>query len=392
MDGYNGPLKQALTTEIGFSPIGEIASTGTKCFYGTFDGNNKAICSLYINIDRDENVGAGLFSTCYGEVRNLGLVNTNITVKGITTSVGGLIGVSYNNIYNSYVTGNINTTGSSWMPVGGLCGVMQGNGDIENCYNIANINCENIKEETGSANITCGGIVGQTENEEVIISKCFNKGNIFVNGGNNETIVGGICGAINSGEIIKNCYNSAIVKGTTKAQTLSAIRVGGIVGNLNSDLFNCYNFGNVVIIEKVYTLSIGGIVGNVRTNKVINNVYNMGEVIVEYSTGGSTIGGIIGENGILALNNAYNIGRIVIENGDSQTIGSISGRTNQITFNNCYYETGTYDVGVGESEAVTGVIEVDSIDESVLSVVNGEGAFKEDTKGINNGYPILEWQ
>ena len=63
-------------------------------------------------------------------------------------------------------------------------------------------------------------------------------------------------------------------------------------------------------------------------------------------------------------------------------------------FKECYYLKGTYDVGVGESENSTGVIQLDSIEDfpSVLDVVNGEGAFKEDTNNINNGYPILEWQ
>ena len=46
------------------------------------------------------------------------------------------------------------------------------------------------------------------------------------------------------------------------------------------------------------------------------------------------------------------------------------------------------------NETVIGVMELDSIDKfpSLLSVVNEEGAFKEDTAGINNGYPILDWQ
>ena len=210
MDGYNGPLKQALTTEIGFSPIGEIASTGTKCFYGIFDGNNNAICSLYINIDRDENIKVGLFSTNYGEIRNLGLVNTNITVKGITTSVGGVTGVGHNNIYDCYITGNINVTGSSWMPVGGLCGVMQEEASIENCYNLANINATNIKEGWGSADIGCGGIVGQGKAN---INKCYNKGKIVANGGDNYINIGGICGHLDDG-YIKNCYNNAEIEGS----------------------------------------------------------------------------------------------------------------------------------------------------------------------------------
>ena len=44
--------------------------------------------------------------------------------------------------------------------------------------------------------------------------------------------------------------------------------------------------------------------------------------------------------------------------------------------------------------ASTGVTELDDISKfpSVLEVVNGEGAFKEDVNNINGGYPILEWQ
>ena len=35
-----------------------------------------------------------------------------------------------------------------------------------------------------------------------------------------------------------------------------------------------------------------------------------------------------------------------------------------------------------------------SLDEipSVISVINGDNAFVEDTNNINNGYPILKWQ
>ena len=89
------------------------------------------------------------------------------------------------------------------------------------------------------------------------------------------------------------------------------------------------------------------------------------------------------------INNAYNIGTINIENANNKLVGSISGDGN-ITFNNCYYLKGTYDVG----GTVTGITELDSINEfpSVLEVVNGDEAFKEDTNNINNGYPILNWQ
>ena len=92
--GYSGTLKQALTSGTGFSPIGN--QERTNSFYGTFDGDNKAICSLYMNMNSDENLVVGLFTENYGEIKNIGLVNTNIKVQGeINAIVGGLVGVNY---------------------------------------------------------------------------------------------------------------------------------------------------------------------------------------------------------------------------------------------------------------------------------------------------------
>ena len=74
--------------------------------------------------------------------------------------------------------------------------------------------------------------------------------------------------------------------------------------------------------------------------------------------------------------------------------GSLIESYNIAIYERCYYLTGTYNVEVGGGETVTGVIGMDRIEDfpSVLDVVNREGAFKEDTEGINNGYPILECQ
>ena len=403
--GYKGPLKQALTSETGFSPIGELSTTGTRYFYGTFDGDNNAICSMYINIDTDESVCAGLFSTCYGVVRNLGLVNTNITVYGLITAVGGITGRGYNNIYNCYVTGNINATGNSWMPVGGLCGVMQEEANIENCYNLANVNATNIQEEVGVADIGCGGIVGQGQ---VNINKCYNKGNIIVNGGNNRISVGGICGSPTNNATIENCYNNAKIEASSnlKRRDEDRVYIGGIIGTFPiNNLQYCYNSGEIV--GNAETLYMGGITGNLSgQNAIISNVFNIGKITIKKEkTEGAHVGGINGGNagGNIQINNAYNTGTINVENLDVllvQNIGSIFGNNwaNSIKFNNCNYLAGTYNVGVGGSGSSTGVTQLDSIEDfpSVLSVVNGgneeEGEFVEDTNNENNGYPILQWQ
>ena len=399
--GYNGPLKQALTSWTGFIPIGELSTTGTKYFYGTFDGDNNAICSMYINIDTDEDVLAGLFSTCYGEIRNLGLVNTNITVQGLLTAVGGIAGRGYNNIFNCYVSGNINVTGSSWMPVGGLLGVMQEEANIENCYNLANINATNIQEEVGVANLNCGGIVGQGK---ININKCYNKGNIVLEGGNNAVSGGGICGMQYNNVTVENCYNNAKIEANSNLKrTEDRGYIGGIIGTSpTNNLQYCYNSGEIV--GNAETLYMGGITGNLSGQNaiIINNVFKNKKITIKKEKAEiAIVGGINGGNagGNIQINNAYNTGIINVENLDvlvDQVIGSIFGNNwkNTIKFNNCNYLAGTYDVGVG-SGASTGVTQLDIIEDfpSVLSVVNGgneeEGEFVEDTNNVNNGYPIF---
>ena len=222
--GYEGKLKEALTSGEGFKPIGELTtSTSENLFYGTFDGNNNAICSLYININSDKQVLGGLFSVSYGEIVNLGLVDAEITVQGLQgeqgglTSIGGLAGISYNNIYNSYVTGNINVTGDSWMNVGGVCGVKRDSGNIEKVYNLANIECKNIAEKQEENAIMCGGVLGGLQDcEEAKVEKCFNKGTINADGINVSVCAGGIIGGNSNNVnncIIKNCYNNAKIQG-----------------------------------------------------------------------------------------------------------------------------------------------------------------------------------
>ena len=265
--GYEGNLKQLLTTGEGFIPIGD--QEGTNSFYGTFDGDNNVICSLYENIDRNEDIRGGLFAVNYGETKSLGLIDININARGVLTIVGGITGKSYNNIYNCYVTGDIKVTGSFWMPVGGLCGTMSKKANIENCYNLADIESENIKEGYGDADIGCGGIVGQGYAN---INRCYNKGNINVNGGENRVAVGGICGHLDDG-YIKNSYNNGRVEASSE-QTKGECYIGGIVGASEvNEILNCYNSGEIIV--DMYGTRMGGIVGDQRANGTIDNVFNI---------------------------------------------------------------------------------------------------------------------
>ena len=396
--GYNGPLKQSLVSGSGFIPIGDQREDGTKYFYGTFDGDNKAICSLYININSNQGVNAGFFSKARGNIKNLGLVNADVIVVGALANVGILSasgGTSENNIFNCYATGKLNVTGNSWMCVGGLCGVASAN--IENCYNLVNIECKDTYSgQENMSNISCGGIVGRFSG--VNINKCYNKGNIICDGGNNAIIVAGICGsATNQEGNIKNCYNNGKIE-TMGQGTRSDKSLSGIVANSNlSDIAYCYNSGELVCNAE--NSNIGGIVAIQHKALEISNIFNIGKIDVKEENI-NYLGGIIATisaaEANVNMNNAYNTGIINVENPVIQEIGSIAGYNwnNLITFNNCNYLLGTYDKGVGVISSYTGVIELDSIDKfpSVLEVVNVEGVFEEDRSNINNGYPILSWQ
>lgn len=396
--GYDGNLKQLLTTGEGFIPIGEQAIDGENYFYGTFDGDNNVICSLYENINTDENLRAGLFSTTYGKIQNLGIVNTNINVKGAATIIGGLTGGSYNDIHNSCVTGSINVIGSSWVSVGGLCGNIY-SANIENCYNLANINCQSISTSI-EVDIGCGGITGGGY-KDTTIDKCFNGGDLIANSSNTAIHVAGICSVTHNEEtVVKNCYNFGDMEGITQHTNPDLLpTMGGIISvSRGSSIKNCYNFGKLINNIKVNSIT-GGIVGYQHiSNSEISNVFNLGKIEIKvtdiYSVGG--ILGVRGGNIEINIIDAYNIGKIEANSIDSSSYrGAITGTNTSdlITFNNCYYLKSSYDIGLNYG-LNSGIEELDNISEfpSVLEVVNKEGTFKEDANSINNGYPILSWQ
>lgn len=161
---------------------------------------------------------------------------------------------------------------------------------------------------------------------------------------------------------------------------------------------NCYNTGEIKgnIKNPENNIDIGGIVGLQYSNISISNIYNVGKITIN-ADGILNAGGISGfmTSGVgTNIYNIYNIGILEIKNTSGvNNVGSVIGNAPQKILNNCYYLKGTYDIGVG-SETVTGVIELDNIEDfpTVLSIVNEENVFKEDKNKINNGYPILEWQ
>ncbi|MCL2229705.1 MAG: InlB B-repeat-containing protein [Treponema sp.] len=153
--------------------IGDIA-TG---FSGTFNGNGKTIAGMTVAESSTAYQGMFCFISPEGVVRNLGLVNVNIT--GFR-NVGGIAGDNEGTIENCFVTGSITGTETQ---IGGIAGYNLASGTIQNCYVIANI--------TGANDL--GGITGYASLG--IIRNCYVAGTITGGVTSNTFGVGGISGS-----------------------------------------------------------------------------------------------------------------------------------------------------------------------------------------------------
>jgi len=262
-------------------------------FTGVFDGNSHTISHLTI-------AGGGylgLFGklACEAEVRDLGVVDVNVTGSG--GYVGGLAAYNEGTVTHCYSTGavrgsndvaglvgdNYGTMTQCWSTatvgggsvVGGLAGT-NGNlgwgwapGTISNC----------CSSGTVSGYSTVGGLVGCNDGSadnyvpEVrsTVRYSYSTGQVTGSSG-----VGGLIGSNDEGTLTE-CYSTGTVSGES--------RIGGLVGgSYYGDVTNCYSTGSVN-----GSSSVGGLVG-----------VNAGRATQCYSTGAvsgsSNVGGLVGSN------------------------------------------------------------------------------------------------
>lgn len=233
--GYNGELKELLTSGEGFIPIGSFNdSETTQNFYGTFNGNNFTIYNLYLNKEIESGEiyqFYGLFAQNYGTIKNL-KVHGNITINSESVNIhyGYIAGINMagETIENCTALGNIKASGSStvsapvYMAIGGIVGLSRGT--ITRCNNAADI-------EGSGSRIYCGGIVGSLAKADV--SKSYNVGKIEVKSSYDVERVGGIAAHFEKSNMT-NCYNIGEVIGGRWSGALV-----GVCGSGNSLIGNC---------------------------------------------------------------------------------------------------------------------------------------------------------
>ena len=217
----------------GFKSIGEFGNE----FTGSFDGKKYDISGL--NIKRQSERYVGLFGAIDvgGEVKNVGVINVNMTGYN---KVGSLVGRNYGTVSNSYSTGNV--TGELYY-VGGLVG--SNYGTVSNSYSTGNV--------TGAG--YAGGLVGSNIYGKV--SNSYSTGNVT-----GESQIGGLVG-YNKGNI-SNSYSTGNVTGEYE--------VGGVVGFNEGTVSNSYATGSVSINSGS---NVGGLLGISSSGSVSDSYWDI---------------------------------------------------------------------------------------------------------------------
>jgi filamentous hemagglutinin family protein len=158
----------------GFSPIG-------NTFSGVIDGGSHTISGLFINMPSTTNIG--MFVSNSGWIKNLGLINANVTGNNGT---GILVSNNTGNITDSYVTGSVNG-------VWGVGGLVAGNsGTINRSYSTASVTT--LRDS--------GGLAGANNGT---ISNSYATGSVTGTAGI-YTALGSLVGVIHGNSIITNSY------------------------------------------------------------------------------------------------------------------------------------------------------------------------------------------
>ncbi len=249
-------------------------------FTGTLEGNNHTIDNLVV----ENATHAAMFKNLSGAtIQNLVFgKGCSFTITGTSTSYAGAV---VGQILTSATLKNIKTyatiTGGTYM--GGICGGADkkgGNILFENCTNCGSVTYPAV---AAYANLTVGGIVGQSE-KNVVLNNCHNEGSVsnLSNSGNKYNKVGGIAGGASDANMT-NCTNKGIV--ALDVRNSNKIHVGGLVGCLYRavDVSNCSNSGQLQISDKVTITAnalyqIGGCFGSVDGNTSNTNYWKIYKV------------------------------------------------------------------------------------------------------------------
>ena len=217
---------------------------------GTIVNGNIEECKNTGNILGKSNIGG----IC-GEIERIS--ETTISNINKCTNEGQITSTGYQSVY--YFYGNANHTDDMSI-VGGIVGYSKA-GIITECKNKGNIT------STQSGTVEMGGIIG-VSTYNCTITKCANLADIEYKA--TADCIGGIAGYVNQASL-EECYNIGKITGGASSAGISG-------GTTYTTVKNCYNTGNISS-----TANGGGIIGSITPYKTslgyeyVYNCYNLGE-------------------------------------------------------------------------------------------------------------------
>jgi hypothetical protein len=316
-----------------WTPIG---SKGIS-FEGNFDGNNKTIYGLNINVAQQNYYG--LFAYVYGGViHDVNISNYYIyNNTNASADIGGLVGYlnEYSSVYNCCVSGEIlqSNVSSSTSYIGGIVGYSVLS-NIHNCCADVNIECDNTNAYVIGG--IAGRIVYQDDEKSFDLYNCYVHGNI-----KSDKYV------MYAGGLIGHTDNSGIIRDSSADVNIDIYEVsyiGGLIGtagyvfNGDSVIDNCCAFGSINNSNSNET-SVGGLIGEVRTGHVIRNCYALEHITGMYYYIGGLLGRIYNNSVNNVVENCYamcdiNIDVATYSGGLIGLINMYSGLP--ISISNCY--------------------------------------------------------
>lgn len=262
-----------------------------------------------------------------------------------------------NSDINAVLTADIDLGNNPWTPIGiaasgyateSYTGTFDGQG-----HTISNLYINTSSAFYGLFYCVYGGTV---KNLNV-------HGNVTTTG----NTAGGIVGKLQGGNI-ENCSFSGSV--TAKGNYVAGI-VANIVTNSKaaSSVTGCYNAGE---INGKYA---GGILGYTTAKAIISSCYNTGTI-----NGTTRSAGISGQQTTGSISYCYNIGN---------SASGICGFSNA-TITNCYYLNEETSAPGGSSTGYEKITDKAALLDNLNA--GDEKLFCKDTNGINNDFPVLNWQ
>ena len=330
----------------GWTPIG-VASTGAATvFSATFDGNDNTISNLFIADSTSTATGGGfvgLFGDVSGTIRDVGLLDVNITNTRTSTAssnnfgrTGALAGrLSGGAVRGSYVAGGSvthNTSSTSNGTAGCLLGYASA--PVSDSYATCNVS------GTNNGALSAGGLIGETTGT---VDSTYATGTVTVTG----------TGIAAFGGLTGTAWGRVSVSYATGNVTATGLgRVGGLIGRILGPSYANYATGNVSGSgtgngsTNALSLRVGGLMGevNLSGSEYLRSSYATGTV--SGSGSGVRAGGLIGQVQVTDANSisaVYAIGAVSNTATGTTFTGGLAGlQTGSATpMTNSYWDTQT---------------------------------------------------